>query len=606
MHTKGDFAIIKMTFYGQLNKKIGECVMDLFDVLALVGGLSLFLFGMNLMGNSLEKKAGSKLKEILGKMTDNPAKGFLLGLVVTSIIQSSSATTVMLVGFVNSGIMTLHQAVGPIMGANVGTTITSWILSLTAIKGGGFLDLLKPDSFVPVLALIGIYLLMFSKKNKSKDTAMILLGFATLMTGMSAMSDAVAGLKEVPEFTNILTLFSNPVLGVLAGAVLTAIIQSSSASVGILQAISTTGAITFGTAIPVIMGMAIGTCITALLSSIGANKNAKRTTLVHLYFNIFGTIAALVLFYSANAVFKFDFFDDTVSEVGIAVVNTAYKVFCVIMWAPMLGILEKMATKSIKDTDEKEKYEMLDERLLATPALAIDRCRSVTLSMAEIAVQSVKDAISLLGNYDEKLGEKVVQAEKKTDKYEDKLGTYLVKISSLELTDEDSAEAAMLLHVIGDIERIADHALNVLESAQEIDEKKLDFSEECKQELGRIIGAVGEIIDHSYSAFTENDLDQAKLVEPLEQVVDDLQDVLKARHIKRLQKGECTVELGFVLSDLLRNFERISDHCSNIAGLVLEMDMSHDMAIHKYLKKVRKGENDYLSKYEEFSQKYKI
>ncbi len=580
--------------------------MDLFDVLSLVGGLALFLFGMNIMGSSLEKKAGGQLKNVLAKMTDNPAKGFLLGLIVTSIIQSSSATTVMIVGFVNSGIMTLHQAVGPIMGANVGTTVTGWILSLTAIKGGGFMDLLKPDSFVPVLALIGIYLLMFSKKNKSKDTAMILLGFATLMTGMETMSAAVEGLKEVPEFTRILTVFSNPVLGVLAGAVLTAVIQSSSAAVGILQALSTTGAITVGTAIPVVMGMAIGTCITALLSSIGANKNAKRATLVHLYFNIFGTVIALILFYGANAVFKFDFFYSTANEVSIAVVNTAFKVFCVLMWAPMIRVLEKMATLSIKDTAETEKYAMLDERLLATPAVAVDRCRSVTLSMAEIAVESVKNAISLVDNYDEKLGDSIVEAEKKTDKYEDKLGTYLVKVSALELTDEDSAQAATLLHVIGDIERIADHALNVLESAQEIREKKLDFSDECKQELAQIMGAVGEIIDHSYIAFTENNLEEAKLVEPLEQVVDDLQDVLKARHIKRLQKGECTVELGFVLSDLLRNFERISDHCSNIAGLVLEMDKSHDLAIHKYLKKVRKGANDYEYKYDEFSQKYRI
>ena len=580
--------------------------MNLFDVLSLIGGLALFLFGMNIMGTSLEKKAGGQLKSVLGKMTDNPLKGFLLGLGVTAVIQSSSATTVMVVGFVNSGIMTLHQAVGPIMGANVGTTVTSWLLSLTAIKGGGFMDLLKPDAFVPVLAIFGIYLLMFKKKSKSKDTAMILLGFATLMTGMEIMSGAVAGLKEVPEFTRILTLFSNPVLGVLAGAGLTAIIQSSSASVGILQAISTTGAVTFGTAIPVIMGMAIGTCITAVLSSIGANKNAKRATLVHLYFNIFGTIAALALFYGANAIFKFGFFDDRVNEVTIAIINTTYKVFCVLMWAPMTGVLEKIATISIKDTDEKEKYEMLDERLLATPAVAVERCRAVTLSMAEIAAKSVKDAIAMLDNYDEKLGEEIIKAEKKTDKYEDKLGTYLVKVSSLELTDEDSAEAAMLLHVIGDVERIADHALNVLESAQEIDEKKLEFSDECKNELSKIIGAVGEIIEHSYAAFTENNLAEAKLVEPLEQVVDDLQEVLKARHVKRLQKGECTVELGFVLSDILRNFERISDHCSNIAGLVLEMERSHDLAIHKYLKKVRKGENDYESKYEEYSQKYRV
>lgn len=580
--------------------------MDLFDVLSLVGGLALFLFGMNIMGSSLEKKAGGQLKTVLGKMTDNPFKGFMLGLIVTSVIQSSSATTVMVVGFVNSGIMTLHQAVGPIMGANVGTTITSWILSLTAIKGGGFMDLLKPDSFVPVLALVGIYLLMFSKKSKSKDTAMILLGFATLMTGMETMSDAVAGLKEVPEFTNILTLFSNPVLGVIAGAVLTAIIQSSSASVGILQAVSTTGAVTFGTAIPVVMGMAIGTCITAVLSSIGANKNAKRATLVHLYFNIFGTIAALALFYGANAIFRFDFVDNNANEVGIAIVNTTYKMFCVLMWAPMTGVLEKIATVSIRDTDEKEKYEMLDERLIATPAVAVERCRSVVQSMAEIALESINNSIALIDSYDGKKAEEVVAAEKKTDKYEDKLGTYLVKVSAHELTDRDSMETSVLLHVIGDLERLSDHAVNLLESAEEINEKKLEFSDECKQELGQMIGAVREIAQLSYSAFTENDIEKAKLVEPLEQVVDDLQDVLKARHVKRLQKGECTVELGFVLSDLLRNFERISDHCSNIAGLVLEMDKSHDLALHKYLKKVRKGENDYEKKYEEFSQKYRI
>lgn len=577
--------------------------MTLFDVLSLIGGLALFLFGMNLMGTSLEKKAGGQLKAVLGKMTDNPAKGFLLGLIVTSIIQSSSATTVMVVGFVNSGLMTLHQAVGPIMGANVGTTITGWILSLTAIKGGGIMDLFKPDSFVPVLAFIGIYLLMFSKKKKSKDTAMILLGFATLMTGMSSMSDAVAGLKDVPEFTNILTLFSNPVLGVLAGAVLTAIIQSSSASVGILQAISTTGAITFGTAIPVIMGMAIGTCITAVLSSIGANKNAKRATLVHLYFNIFGTIAALALFYGANAIFKFDFFDNTANEVGIAVVNTAYKVFCVLMWSPMLGVLEKMATKSIRDTEEKEKYEMLDERLLATPTVAVDRCRTVTETMAEISKNAIDGALSLLNGYDEKVAEAVLKYENKADKYEDKLGSYLVKVSSYELSDEDSAETAKLLHIIGDLERISDHAVNVLKSAEEIDEKKLNFSGDCQKELSVMVDAVKEIIDLSYEAFLNNDLEKAVLVEPLEQVVDDLKDKLKVRHIKRLQKGGCTIELGFVLNDLLTNLERVSDHCSNIAGLVIEIS-HNEMDIHKYLKHVKKDEESFRNNYRDFSKKY--
>ncbi len=580
--------------------------MTLFDVLSLVGGLSLFLFGMNLMGSSLEKKAGGQLKSILGKMTDSPVKGFLLGLIVTSIIQSSSATTVMVVGFVNSGIMTLHQSIGIIMGANVGTTVTSWILSLTAIKGGGIMDLFKPDSFVPVLALIGIYLLMFSKKNKSKDTAMILLGFATLMTGMSAMSDAVAGLKEVPEFTNILTLFSNPVLGVLAGAVLTAIIQSSSASVGILQAISTTGAITFGTAIPVVMGMAIGTCITAVLSAIGANKNAKRTTLVHLYFNIFGTFAALILFYGANAIFKFDFFDDTATEVGIAVVNTLYKVFCVLMWAPLIKVLEKLATVTIKDTDEKEKYEMLDERLLATPAVAVERCRSVTVTMADIATECFRRAVKFLDSHNDEDYDFVIKAEKKTDKYEDILGSYLVKVASLELTDADGAETAKLLHIIGDFERISDHAASILKSAEELDEKKMRFSGEAGKELNVMAEAVLEIMDLAYRSFTENDREAIKGVEPLEQVVDDLKAKLKSQHIRRLTKGECTIEQGFVFSDIITNLERVADHCSNIAGCVKEI-AHQEMDMHSYAKKVRKENiSHYNERYEEYKEKYSI
>lgn len=580
--------------------------MDIFDILSLIGGLALFLYGMNVMGTSLEKKAGGQLKAILGKMTDNPAKGFLLGLIVTSIIQSSSATTVMVVGFVNSGIMTLHQAVGPIMGANVGTTITGWILSLTAIKGGGIMDLFKPDAFVPVLAFIGIYLLMFSKKNKSKDTAVILLGFATLMTGMSAMSDAVAGLKEVPEFTSILTLFSNPILGVLAGAVLTAIIQSSSASVGILQAISATGAVTFGTAIPLVMGMAIGTCITAVLSSIGANKNAKRATLVHLYFNIFGTIAALALFYGANAIFKFDFFDNTANEVGIAIVNTAYKVFCVLMWSPMLGVLEKIAFKSVKDTDEKEKYEILDERLFATPAVAVDRCKDVTVTMADISVQAIEKALLMISKYDEKTSEEIVKAEKKADKYEDKLGSYLVKVSALELSDEDSNETTKLLHIISDFERISDHAVNVLKSAEEIADKKLAFSEKAQAELATLSGAISEIVGLAYKSFAENDLESAAKVEPLEQVVDDLKDKIKLKHIHRLQEGRCTIELGFVLNDILTDLERVSDHCSNIAGLVIEMNHS-EMDLHKYLKNVKKDpDGEFAAMFESYSQKYSI
>ena len=580
--------------------------MDIFDVLSLIGGLALFLYGMNSMGASLEKKAGGQLKSVLTKMTDNPFKGFLLGLVVTAIIQSSSATTVMVVGFVNSGIMTLHQSIGIIMGANVGTTITAWILSLMAVDGGGIMAFFKPSSFVPVLALIGVVLLMFSKKQKSKDTAAILLGFATLMTGMAAMSDAVEGLKEVPEFTNILTLFSNPILGVLAGAGMTAIIQSSSASVGILQAISSTGAVAFSSAVPIIMGMGIGTCITAVLASIGANKNAKRATLVHLYFNVIGTPVALALFYGANAIFQFSFFDDAVGEVEIAIINTVFKLFCTVFWFPLIKVLEKLATISVKETEEKEKYEVLDERLFATPAVAVERCREVTKTMAEISIEAIEKSLVTLREYTPELSEEIVKAEKKVDKYEDKLGSYLVKVSALELADEDSAETTKLLHLISDFERISDHAVNVLKSAEEIAEKKLAFSEKAQAELGVMTSAVSEIVNLAYKSFAENDLEAAFRVEPLEQVVDELRDAIKLKHIRRLQEGRCTIELGFVLNDLLTDLERVSDHCSNIAGLVIEMSHS-EMDLHKYLKRIKKDpDSEYNRLFEAYSDSYKI
>lgn len=390
--------------------------MDIFDILSLVGGLALFLFGMQTMGNALEKKAGGKLKTVLGKITNNPLTGFLLGAGVTAVIQSSSATTVMVVGFVNSGIMTLHQSIGIIMGANVGTTITAWILSLMAVDGAGIMAFFKPSSFVPVLAIIGVFLLMFNKKQKTRDTATILLGFAVLMTGMSAMSDAVAGLKEVPEFTNILTLFSNPILGVLAGTVLTAIIQSSSASVGILQALSTTGAITFGTAFPVLLGMSIGTCVTAMLAAIGANKNAKRATFVHLYFNVIGTIVVLALFYGANAIFRFDFVGDIVGEVEIAIAHSAFKIICTVFWFPLIKVLEKLATVTVRDTEEKEHYEILDERLFATPAVAVDRSRAVTEKMAEISVEAITKALTLLSDFKSEYSGEILKAEQKDRK----------------------------------------------------------------------------------------------------------------------------------------------------------------------------------------------
>lgn len=579
--------------------------MENFNVLDLIGGLALFLFGMNIMGAALEKKAGGQLKSLLGKMTDNPIKGFLLGTGVTAIIQSSSATTVMVVGFVNSGIMTLKQSIGVIMGANVGTTVTAWLISLMAVDGAGFMQFFKPSFFVPILAIFGVMVLMFKKEAKSKDTATIILGFATLMTGMTMMSGAVEGLKGVPEFANILTAFSNPVLGVLAGVVVTAVIQSSSASVGILQALSSTGAIPFSTAIPVIMGQGIGTTVTALISSAGANKNAKRAAFAHFYFNAISTPILLAVFYGLNAIIKFDFLDAKVDEFWIAIINTAFKLCCVALWMPFTKLLEKIATVTVKDKDEKEHYEILDDRLLATPAVAVERCKTVTERMAEISKIAIDGALNLLGNYDKEVYDKVVEYEKKADRYEDRLGSYLVKVSALELSDEDAAEATKLLHIIGDLERISDYAVNILNSVDEIRDKKLNFSGECQKELEVMVNAVRGVVDLSYEAFNTGSLEKAMLVEPLEQVVDDLKDGLKARHINRLQKGECTIELGFVLTDLLTNLERVSDHCSNIAGLIIEI--SHKgMDIHKYLKKVKKGENDFNERYAEFSQKFSL
>ncbi len=582
--------------------------MNLFDILALIGGLALFLFGMQLMGNALEKKAGGQLKNILEKMTGSTFKGFLLGMIVTCVIQSSSATTVMVVGFVNSGVMKLRQAISIIMGANIGTTITAWILSLTGVSGDAwYIQIFKPASFVPVLALIGIIFFIFLKSNKKKDTGVILLGFATLMTGMQAMSDAVSGLKSVPEFANILTLFTNPILGVLAGAVLTAVIQSSSASVGILQALSSTGAISFGAAVPIIMGQNIGTCATALLSCIGANKNAKRTAVVHLYFNVIGSIILLVLFSIAKAVFDLNFLDTMViDEFWIAVVHTAFNVVCTVIWFPFTRLLEKLACITVRDTEEKEHYEMLDERLLATPPVAVERCKSVAETMAEISVNTINKSFTLLNDFNPDTYAQIIKGEDKVDKYEDRLGSYLVKVSSLELNIEDSVEATRILHIINDFERISDHAVNVLQSAEEINDKKLQFSGEAKHELSVMINAVSEIVNLAYDSFVNQNLDSAIQVEPLEQVVDNLKDSIKSRHIARLQKGECTIELGFVLTDLLTNLERVSDHCSNIAGCMLEL--SHkDLAIHEYLRAVKKGnKKEYNHYYDYFNMKYNI
>ncbi len=581
--------------------------MDIFDILTLLGGLCLFLFGMNIMGKALEACAGGKLSLLLSKLTSNKFAGFLTGLGVTAVIQSSSATTVMVVGFVNSGLMSLRQSIGVIMGANVGTTVTAWILSLTGIKGGSFfMQMLKPSSFTPILAVIGIALFMFAKSAKKKDAGMVLLGFATLMYGMTIMSDAVAGLKDVPEFRNILLMFSNPILGVLAGLVLTAIIQSSSAAVGILQALSSTGQITFGSAIPIILGMDIGTCVTAMLSSIGANRNARRAATVHLLFNIIGTVVWLCAFYAVDAFVDFAFVAYTIDEFWIAVVNTIFKLLCTVLLLPLSGLLEKLACVIIKDTPSGDKTIELDERLLATPAVALERCHAVTMDMANVSVEAIKNAMTLLiGGYDQKTAQLVRSQEDDADHYEDTIGSYLVKLSGHALADSDSTEAAKLLRIIGDFERISDHAVNVLESAEELRDKNIAFSIDAQREIKVLTSAVSEVLDLACRAFEENDLEAAALVEPLEQVVDTLKEQLRARHILRLQKGECTIEAGFVWSDLLTSLERVADHCSNIAGCVVETAHSA-LDLHEYIREVKAGGNNFNDKYNEFAKKYAL
>ncbi len=582
--------------------------MDLFDVLNLLLGLVLFLFGMNVMGDALEKCAGNRLKAILGKMTSNTFKGFLLGLGVTAVIQSSSATTVMVVGFVNSGLMSLRQAIGVIMGANLGTSVTSWLLSLTGIQGDNlFIQLLKPSSFTPILAVIGLILYMFQKNAKRKDVGLILIGFAVLMFGMDTMSGAVEGLKEMPEFTRILTMFSNPILGVLAGTVLTAIVQSSSASVGILQALTTTGAVSYATAIPVIMGQNIGTCVSAMISSVGASKNARRAAIVHLSFNVIATLILLPVYYILNAVFQFPFVRASADPLGIAIVHTVFKILALLLLMPASRLLEKLAFLVIPENKSDEKQELLDDRLLAVPPAAIEQSRIVAGEMAAEAVNSMKAAMSLLSApFSAKECLAIRESEDKVDMYEDKIGSYLVKVSALPLSEEDSTEANELLRLIGDIERISDHSVSMIASIEEMHEKNLAFSADAKQELSVLVNAVTEILDLSLTSFTDKDLSAAVQVEPLEQVVDSLQDQIKKQHIARLQRQECTIEMGFILQDILNSLKRISDHCSNIAGCVLEM--SHEsMDMHQYLRQVKAGEEKEFNHYfDYFTMKYAL
>jgi phosphate:Na+ symporter len=579
--------------------------MDLFHVLSLIGGLCLFLFGMSLMGTGLEKAAGSSLKTLLGKLTTNKTAGFLTGLGVTAVMQSSSATTVMVVGFVNSGIMTLKQAINVIMGANVGTTVTAWILSLSGIESSNMVvRLLKPTSFTPLLALVGIAFYMLSKSSKKKDTGLILLGFTILMFGMETMTGAVSGLKDVPEFRNILLMFSNPILGVLAGAVFTGIIQSSSAAVGILQALATTGQVTFGTAIPIILGQNIGTCVTAMISSVGTNKNARRAAVVHLSFNVIGTIIWLSIFSAANAVFHFNFISHSLNQMDIAIIHSLFNVLCTLLLLPLSSLLEKLSYKFIPDAKTMDSISELDERLMATPSIAIDRCRVVTETMAAISGQALKDSLSVLNKYDPTLAANVREHEEATDHYEDILGNYIVRLSSHAMSDADSIESAKLLRLIGDLERISDHAVNVVESAEEIRNKNILFSADAQNELSRITDAVQEILDLAISSFVRNDVQSAALVFPLEEVVDALKEQLRSNHILRLQKGECSIEAGFVWSDLLTNLERVADHCSNIANCVVQTSkfkFSHENSTGS-----KRNSTAFMSQYEAYAKKYAL
>ena len=593
--------------------------MKLLDVLTLICGLALFLYGMDVMGDALKKSAGRKLKTILGNLTSNRFKGLLLGLVVTAVIQSSSATTVMVVGFVNSGTMLLSQAVGVIMGANIGTAVTSWLTALNGIEGGADLSWtqwLKPDAWMPILALIGICLVMFAKKSKMKDTGSILMGFAVLMVGMTLMSDAVSGLRGDPNFTRILTMFKNPLLGVLAGVILTAVVQSSSASIGILQALSSTGAINFGMAIPIILGQNIGTCVTAMISAAGAGKNGKRTALVHLYFNVIGVAFWLGMYYLVGWILGttgvFDVFSlaesSTINMWGIAAVHTVFKFLAVGLLFPFSNLLVKLAEKTIKGDDKKgdEYTEMLDDRLLVTPSVALERSRSVAGQMAAVSCEYIRNAIGLFRNYDSKDADEIRDAENKVDVYEDALGSYLVKLSSENMDARDSHEVTKLLHIIGDLERISDHSVNLVDSAEEIKDKSLVFSEEAKAELDVLYAAVTEIVTITEQALVAADLDLAARIEPLEQVIDDLRDTVKINHIHRLKNSECTVEHGFVLSDILTNLERVADHCSNIGGCLVEMAKNDTLDLHDYTHRVHLGGLEYKTLFGEYKEKYAL
>lgn len=590
--------------------------MDIFGVLSLIGGLAIFLYGMDLLGEGLTGASGGKLEKILEKLTSSPVKAVLLGAGVTAVIQSSSATTVMVVGFVNSGIMKLSQAVGVIMGANIGTTITSWILSLTGIESSNiFISLLKPTSFSPVLAAVGIVFLMFLKKDSLKNPGKIMIGFALLMYGMDAMSSSVAPLAEVPQFASILTAFSNPVLGMLAGMLFTAIIQSSSASVGILQALCSTGILSYATALPIIMGQNIGTCVTALLSSIGATKNGKRAAIIHLYFNVIGTVTFMIVFYALNAVIHFSFLNLTAQEFGIAVIHTTFNIITTAYLLPLRKVLEKLAYATIKlDDDEKRimdsrsgnEFALLDDRFLEAPSLAVEHCKQVINKMADISRESLFISMSLISGYDEEQALRVGELETRADKYEDALGTYIMKISTKNLKKEDSEMLNVMLHCIGDFERISDYACNLCDSARELQQKNMQFSPKAETELDILSSAVREAVDISFDAFKSNNKNEADKVEPLEELIDTLSVELKARHIRRLREGKCTIELGFAHSDILNNLERVADHCSNIAVDVIQSDQL-EFDAHEYLDRIKNKDNQQFARdYKAYKEKYRL
>lgn len=584
--------------------------MNVYDILNLLGGIALFLFGMHTLSASLEKLAGGKLETWLEKATSRPIKGVVLGAIITAVIQSSAATTVMIIGFVNSGLMKLSQAIGVIMGANIGTTATSWLLSLQSISGSdgfSFLNILKPTTFTPVLAVIGVILIMFTKSDKKKTIGMILAGFAVLMFGMNSMSSATAGLAENETFCNILMMFSNPVLGVIAGAVLTAVLQSSSASIGILQSIAiSTGKVTYSVALPLLLGQNIGSCVTALISSVGANKPAKRVAFVHLYFNVIGTVVFLSIFYLLNAFISMPFMEESLNAVGIAVIHTGFNVLATALFLPFTKQLEKLACLTVRDdsNDEKLTPMLLDERLLKTPSVAIEQCRNVCIRMARLTQETLKMSMEVVTTYDAKKCAEVIDNENAIDIFEDKIGSYILKISSKDLSENDSKIVSSMLHTIGDLERISDHAVNIVEAAEEMHSKKIKFSQQALRELPVIVNAVSEILDMSINAFINNDVNLAKNVEPLEDVIDQLRSDLKTRHIERLRNGKCTIELGFILQDLLTNFERVSDHCSNIAVYLIQIN-DNSMDTHEYMNELKKlDRSEFMDEFNDYKNKY--